>query len=102
MHKDIPLSANIGLFIDERLWYPGDAFTNPERKVDILALPVSGPWMKIGEAIDYAIEIKPKLCFPVHDGILKKIGTTNTIPPKILEPLGIKFQILEEGKETEI
>ena len=55
MHKSIPLSSNIGYLIDNRLWYPGDAYTNPERPVEILALPVSGPWMKLSEAIDYAL-----------------------------------------------
>src|SRR5207249_348398 len=44
MHSSIPISANTGYFIDERLWYPGDAFTNPKRSsIEILALPVSGP-----------------------------------------------------------
>ena len=69
--------------------------------MEILALPVAGPWLKLSEAIDYAKEINPKVCFPVHESILKEPGATHRIPPMILEPLGIKFQVIEEGKSAE-
>lgn len=99
MHSSIPLSSNLGFFIDGRLWYPGDAFTNPARQVEILALPVSGPWMKIGEAIDYALLLKPKIAFPVHDGL--RFGTAHALPAKILPSSGIEFVAMIEGDERE-
>jgi len=102
MYKTLTPVVNTGYFISNRLFYPGDAFTNPKKPVDILALPVAGPWMKLSEAIDYAIEIHPKTAFPVHEGILKSPGTTHRIPNDVLNPLGIKFIILEEGKGTEL
>lgn len=99
MHASISPTQNIGYFIANKLFYPGDAFTNPGRQVEVLALPVAGPWMKLPEAIDYAININPKTCFPVHDGILKAPGSTHLIPPKVLEPKGINFVILETNVE---
>lgn len=99
LHSAIPLSSNTGFFIDDKLWYPGDAFTNPGRSVEILALPVSGPWMKISEAIDYAILLKPKVAFPVHDGT--RFGSAHTLPSTILPPLGIEFRIIMEGSVEE-
>lgn len=99
MHGSIPVSDNIGFFIDERLWYPGDAFTNPEREVEILALPVSGPWMKLGEALDYAIELKPKVAFPVHDGT--RFGTAHVLPARVLPQYGIEFVVMAEGDTKE-
>lgn len=99
MHSSIPLSANLGFFIDERLWYPGDAFTDPERPVEILALPVSGPWMKISEAIDYALELKPKIAFPVHDGT--RFGSCHALPLRILPQNGIEFVMMIEGDSKE-
>ena len=99
MHNSIPLSANLGFFIDERLWYPGDAFTDPARPVEILALPVSGPWMKIGEAIDYALELKPKVAFPVHDGT--RFGSCHALPARILPENGIEFVVMIEGDSKE-
>ena len=102
MYKTIIPVVNTGYFIANRLFYPGDAFINPRKQVDILALPVAGPWMKLSEAIDYALEINPKTAFPVHEGILKTPGTTHRIPNEVLNNKGIKFIILEEGKETEL
>jgi len=95
MHSSIPASSNIGFFIDNRLWYPGDAFTNPQMKIEILALPVSGPWMKISEAIDYALLLKPKVAFPVHDGT--RFGSAHALPLRILPPHGIDFIPMIEG-----
>lgn len=99
MHGSIPLSNNIGFFINEQLWYPGDAFTNPNREIDILALPVSGPWMKIGEAIDYALALKPRVAFPVHDGT--RFGSAHNLPLKILSANKIEFVAMVEGDTKE-
>lgn len=99
MHSSIPLSVNIGFLIEQKLWYPGDAFTNPEQPIEILALPVSGPWMKIGEAIDYALLLKPKKAFPIHDGT--RFGSAHVLPAKILNPQGIEFVVMIEGESRE-
>jgi L-ascorbate metabolism protein UlaG (beta-lactamase superfamily) len=92
---------NIGYFIDNTLFYPGDAFTDPGKDIDILALPVAGPWMKISEAIEYALKLRPDKAFPVHDGNLKSFGIAHRLPNEILNREGIKFIVLEEGKEIE-
>lgn len=91
--------ANIGYLIDEKLFYPGDSLCKPSKSAEILALPITGIWMKLAEAIDYAKDMKPKVCFPVHDGMLKFPGPSHTLPEKILSPLGISYNILEELKE---
>ena len=94
---------NTGYFIADEFFYPGDAFTNPGRPVRVLALPVAGPWMKMKTAVEYALEIKPKICFPVHDGMLQKSkeGPIFRIPTAILPPQGIEFKIMQEGDEAE-
>ena len=101
MHSSIPPFQNIGFFIANRFFYPGDAFTDPGRPVDILALPVQAPWLKLPEAIDYALALKPKICFPIHDGIMKNPGSTHAIPKKVLTERGIRFEVLELDKRYE-
>ncbi len=95
LHASIPPIENVGCLVNHRFFYPGDNLTPIEDKVEILALPVAGPWLKLSEAIDYAISLKPKVCFPVHDGILKQAGTTDRIPGDILPRHGITWKILE-------
>ena len=94
---------NTGYMID-LLCFPGDAFEAPGVKVDILALPVAGPWMRIKDAIDYEKNITPRIIFPVHDAILSSVAM-NFVPKMaehFLSESGIDFKSLELGKEEEI
>ena len=70
--------------------------------VEILALPVAGPWTNIKNVIKYALEVKPKFCFPIHDGMLKSFGASHRIPTLVLEKKGIIFKNLGENKEEEL
>lgn len=98
-HDSLTPSENTGYLINNRLWYPGDAFTDPKRAVEILALPVAGPWMKVSEAIDYALKLKPKMAFPVHDGL--KYGASHKFPGDVLPTRGIEFIPMLEGDSRE-
>ena len=92
---------NTGYMIDS-LCYPGDAFENPNCKVDILALPVAGPWMKMKDAIDYAKFLKPRVAFPVHDAFIQDWATFLwKLPGFFLPEAGIEFKKLELGKAEE-
>lgn len=99
IHSSIPQSDNTGFMIDKRLFYLGDALTNPDREVEILALPVAGPWIKISEVIDYALMIKPKSAFPVHDAV--RYSFTHGFVEKMLEDNKIEFYPLAEGESQE-
>ncbi len=95
---------NTGYFIDEKLFYPGDAYTNPKREVTALALPVAGPWCKVSDAIKYALEIKPRVAFPVHDGVLNEAGqaiTHGVVGTKLAES-GTHFVALRTGEGFEV
>lgn len=102
LHPSISPILNTGYIIADNLYYPGDAFTVPPRPIEILALPVAGPWMRLAEGIDFARALKPKVCFPVHEAILKAPGLTHELPPKILEPEGIRFLVPELGVPFEL
>lgn len=69
---------NTGYFIGEKLFYPGDAYTEPNKPVDVLALPIAGPWCKSADAIAYALRVKPAKAFPVHDWLLNEDGIALT------------------------
>ncbi len=100
IHTDLPKVQNTGFYINKSLFYPGDSFHNPQKNIEILALPVSAPWMRLEEAIEYAKVIHPKVVFPVHDGMLRQehqLGPTRRIPTALLEPLGIKYVDMTEG-----
>jgi L-ascorbate metabolism protein UlaG (beta-lactamase superfamily) len=74
IHPDIPRVRNVAFLVDNRVYHPGDSLTPAGHSVDTLLLPVSAPWLKLGEAIDFARAIRPRLCVPIHDAILSEIG----------------------------
>ena len=102
IYKDFGLVQNTGYFIGHDFFYPGDSFTNPGKKVDILALPALGPWLRIKDSIDYAIEVKPRVCFPVHDWNIKNANFLKSIPGMFLEKENIHWKVLENGETVEL
>lgn len=92
---------NTGYFIGKKLFYPGDAFINPNKPVEILALPVVAPWLLLKQSILYAKDLKPRICFPMHDWNIKLPGIFHKLPSMFLPKFGIEFKVLEENKEEE-
>jgi L-ascorbate metabolism protein UlaG (beta-lactamase superfamily) len=102
IYQDMARVQNTGYMIDS-LCYPGDAFENPNCKVDILALPVAGPWMRMKDALVYAQLLKPRISFPVHDAFIQDWASFIwKWPTMVLPPLDIQFKKLELSKEEEL
>lgn len=100
--KEIGQVQNTGYFIGKRLFYPGDSFYNPGKPVEILALPVAGPWARVRDFMKYVLDVKPKFCFPVHDGMLTSfVDSAYFVPKMILSKFGIAFKSFEENKAEE-
>lgn len=79
IHADIPRAANVAYLVDDgsaRVLHPGDSFTQPPAgvEVDVLLVPVAGPWMQLADAIDYLRAVRPRLAVPIHDAILSERG----------------------------
>ena len=75
IHESIPVIDNVGVLVDDELYYPGDSYAVPEGvEVRLLAAPVGAPWLKIGEAIDFVLAVRPEHAFATHDMTLSRIG----------------------------
>lgn len=103
IYREVGQVQNTGYFIDNKLFYPGDAYCDPKKDVDILALPVAGPWCRIADAINYALKLKPNRAFPVHDGVLNqdRIGAYHRIPSNVLRENGVEFIQMKKGDTSE-
>jgi len=102
IYKELGQVENTGFMIDGVLFFPGDAFHNPGKPVQVLALPVAGPWAKISEVITYALDVKPKVAFPVHDAVLKNPGMSAMWLTKVLSEQGIEYKQLNETESAEV
>ncbi len=77
IHPDLPRFDNSGYLIragDSRVFHPGDALTGPGEPVDVLFTPVSAPWLKVSEAVDFAREVRAPRNLAIHDRVYSEAG----------------------------
>lgn len=75
IHESIPVIDNVGVLVNETLYYPGDSYALPDAPgVPVLAAPAGAPWLKIGDVIDFVLAVAPKRAFPTHVAPLSAIG----------------------------
>lgn len=103
IHSDLPHPTNLGVMINERVYYPGDSFTAPGKPVDVLALPTAAPWMRIGEAFDFLQTVKPRLAFPTHDAISSDGGKqlADQMTPAFAKKVGAIYRRLDSPLEID-
>jgi hypothetical protein len=103
IHRSIPLIQNVGVMVNDSLYYPGDSYTKPDRPVALLACPTSAPWLKIGDVIDFLAEVKPKRSFATHNIHLSDLGhqMNNGRVQAVTEQFGGTFEYLKVGDSTE-
>lgn len=75
IHSSIPVVDNVGVLVNDAFYYPGDSYAVPKgADVQLLAAPVGAPWLKIGDAMDYVLAVKPRHAFGTHDMTLSVAG----------------------------
>ena len=77
IHPELPHFDNSGYLLDVGgtvVLHPGDALTVPDTRPDVLLLPVSAPWLKVSECIDYAREVGAARNVAIHDAIYSEAG----------------------------
>jgi L-ascorbate metabolism protein UlaG (beta-lactamase superfamily) len=76
IHPDLPRFVNVGYLVDSRLLHPGDAYV--ERRdggpVDTLLVPVSGPWLRLSEVVDWIRRVRPDHVVGIHDALASPLG----------------------------
>jgi L-ascorbate metabolism protein UlaG (beta-lactamase superfamily) len=105
IHSSLPTIDNVGVLVNDQLYYPGDSYAVPEGvEVDTLAAPLGAPWLKIGEAMDFVLAVKPRRSFGTHDMTLSVIGK-NMHRQRLqwaTEQGGGEFVVLEPGDALDI
>ena len=100
IHPDIPRIVNVGFVIDTpsgALYHPGDAFHVPDEPIATLFVPVSAPWLKLAEAIDFTREVAPERAFALHDSLLVEAGQ-QMVTGHMTRLCGTRYARLEPGE----
>lgn len=101
IHPSMSSVVNVGVLVNDSFYYPGDSFALPDVPVKTLALPVTAPWLKISESIDFMLEVKPDFAFPIHDHIASDDGKAlvDSILGGFGERNGIHYQRINSSAE---
>ena len=104
IYEELPHFDNSGFLLDlggKTLFHPGDALTVPDQAVDLLCLPVSAPWLKISECIDFARAVKAPKSVAIHDMIYTEaaLGIAEGHLKRFLNPSGQDYQRVEPGTD---
>lgn len=105
IHESVPIVDNIGVLVNDAVYYAGDSFTIPDGvDVDVLATPVGAPWLKVSEAMDYVLAVKPRRAFPTHEMVLSRAGKDlfNQRLAWATEQVGGSYHVLEPGDSLAI
>lgn len=67
----LPRVGNVGVLVsaegEPTFFHPGDTYEYRPEGVDILAFPLSAPWAKVSETVDFVRSVAPRTAFPIHD-----------------------------------
>jgi L-ascorbate metabolism protein UlaG (beta-lactamase superfamily) len=75
IHPDLPRVPNLGFLVDDLLYHPGDSFDVPAGvTVDTVFVPVSGPWLRLSDSVEFVRALSPRRAFALHDGLLNDAG----------------------------
>ena len=104
IHPEMPHFDNSGYLVDgggTTVFHPGDALTVPEADVDLLLLPVSAPWLKVSECIDYGRDVGAPRSVAIHDKIYSDagLGIVDGHLDRMLGERGQSYTRLQPGQE---
>jgi L-ascorbate metabolism protein UlaG (beta-lactamase superfamily) len=104
IHPEFPRFYNSGYLLtagDEKVYHPGDALTPPDEEVDLLLVPVSAPWLKASEAIDFARAVKAPRNLAIHDRVYSEagLGIVDGHMNRFLPDAGQEYTRLADGAE---
>ena len=104
IHESVPVIDNVGVLVNDELYYAGDAFTLPGVAVGTLAVPAGAPWLKISEVIDYVLAVRPQRSFPTHEMLLSRTGkdVSNARIKTATEQGGGEFYPLEPHESLDL
>ena len=106
IHPELPRFDNSGYVVtlgETRVYHPGDALTAPDEEVDVLCVPVSAPWLKVSEAIDFARGVRAPRNLAIHDRVYSDagLGIVDGHLETFLAPAGQAYARLRDGADLQ-
>jgi L-ascorbate metabolism protein UlaG (beta-lactamase superfamily) len=104
IHPELTHFDNSGYLVEiegRTVFHPGDALTPLPSAPDLLLLPVSAPWLRIAECIDYARDVGAVRSLAIHDAVYSEagLGIVDGHLARFLAPQDQEYVRLRPGDE---
>lgn len=104
IHPEFPRFTNSGYVLTlgtEKVYHPGDALTAPGEEVDVLLVPVSAPWMRASEGIEFARAVRAPRNLAIHDRVYSEagLGIVDAHMDAFLPKDGLSYVRLPDGAD---
>lgn len=92
---------NLTVTVGDFFYYPGDSFAVCSKPVKIVGVPVSGPWLKTSESLQFALDAHAELLLPTHNGLLNTMGheIVHNWFVRVFDGTDKKLLLLQNGEE---
>ncbi|MFI7026921.1 MBL fold metallo-hydrolase [Micromonospora sp. NPDC049900] len=74
IHGGQPDCVNLAYLVGDEVYHPGDSLHPPGRPVRTLLVPAQASWLKLTEAIDFAVAAEAERVVAIHDAQLNERG----------------------------
>lgn len=105
IHPDYPGTHNLSVLINDAVYHPGDSLHIPPKPVKVLMCPITAPWQKASEAMDFVVAIKAEVVIPEHDAIISdEYGKPlyDRLVGGAVQSYGGEYQRLQTGETIDI
>ena len=107
IHPELPRITNSGYLVEAdgvRIYHPGDALTGPDVAVDVLCVPVSAPWLKASEAIEFARAVGAPHNLAIHDRVYSEAGLQiiDGHMDRFLPAAGLRYARIADGTDLDL
>jgi L-ascorbate metabolism protein UlaG (beta-lactamase superfamily) len=74
IHSSVPVISNVAYLVGGAIYHPGDSYVVPTADVEYLLVPLTAPWTKVAETIDFTVSVRARRASGIHDAGLNEIG----------------------------
>lgn len=95
---------NLAILVDDFYYYPGDTFHIIDKPALLAGVPVSAPWLKLSEAIQFVHDVKAQKVMPTHNGLMNEAGhmVTHNVLKNFTAESGKELVLLQIGENVEL
>lgn len=95
---------NLAVLVDNFYYYPGDTFHIIDKEAVMAGVPVSAPWLKLTDAIQFVHDVHAQKVMPTHNGLMNDAGhmVAHNVLGNFTKDSGKELVLLQNNETFEV